>query len=263
MSFFNVNEQLCNKDGVCARLCPAGIIEKNPDTGYPYIAPQKEQFCIRCGQCISFCPHLACEVATVTGERLDTSLLPSVQSLDALLKSRRSIRMFKSELVPQADMQELLTAVGTAPTATNQRCISWLVVSGRDKMVESADMMADYLESVPAAEYYSSAVSKYRGGKDVLLRGASQLVVALCPPNWAFWKEDGSIALTYLEIAAHGRGIGMCWAGFFTMAAREYKPLRDYLGLTDENVCGAQMVGYPVLKVKKVLNREPVPTKFI
>ena len=63
------------------------------------------------------------------------------------------------------------------------------------------------------------------------------------------WPEDGALALTYLELAAHSVGAGVCWGGFVTTAARNYAKLRDFLGINEnEHICGAQMLGYPLLK---------------
>jgi nitroreductase len=169
--------------------------------------------------------------------------------------------MFRKDLVPQGDIESLLAVAGMAPTATNMRSISWLVISGREQMVKIADLIVDYLETQDLSSYYKPLIKLYRNGNDVILRGASQLIISLRPNDWP-WTEDGVIALTYLEIAAHSRGIGMCWAGFFTMAARNYKPLQDYLGIDGSYVCGAQMTGYPLLKTKKIPMRTPLDVKF-
>jgi nitroreductase/NAD-dependent dihydropyrimidine dehydrogenase PreA subunit len=262
MAFFTVNEQLCNKDGICAKLCPAGIIKINEASKYPYVEPQDKESCIACGQCVSFCPQLACDVQAVASEKLDTKLLPSAQSVDTLLRSRRSIRMFRKDLVPEATLRELLTVASMAPSGTNKRCVRWLVISGRDKMITIADMIAKHLEAQSMTGVYETILEKYKSGNDVILRGASQLIIALIPKDW-YLPEDGAIALSYLEIAAHGHGIGMCWAGFFTLAVRQYKPLRDYLGLTDEYVCGAQMTGYPMLQTKRIPLRPALEIEFL
>lgn len=253
-------------------VCPVQIIKIDKDTKYPYISADDELRCIKCGQCSAFCPHNACEIESVGSFEIDTNLLPTVEQTDTLLKSRRSVRMFKKQEIPQEDIQNLLETASNAPSAKNGRPVSWLVLSGRDKLNEAADLAMEYFkeEGDKAASegdrekafMYRVMLSVYRKGNDIIFRSAPQLVVALCPQSWD-WHEDGAIALTYLEIAAHSRGIGMCWAGYFTVAARNYAPLRELLGISgDDFVCGAQMAGYPLLKSKKYLRR-PLQVKFI
>ncbi|MCF0248374.1 MAG: nitroreductase family protein, partial [Synergistes sp.] len=91
-------------------------------------------------------------------------------------------------------------------------------------------------------------IAKAKSGEDGVLRGAPHLVSAVVPKDHA-WPEDASIALTYLELAAHALGIGCCWGGFVTRAVRNFAPLREFLGVgDDEYYCGAQMMGIPLLR---------------
>ena len=55
-----------------------------------------------------------------------------------------------------------------------------------------------------------------------------------------------TIALTYLELAAAGMGIGACWAGYLNAAANSFAPLTEKLPLPENHRCyGAMMIGYP------------------
>jgi nitroreductase len=105
----------------------------------------------------------------------------------------------------------------------------------------------------------ASMIAKAKAGEDGLLRGAPHAVIAVVPKDH-MWPEDASIALTYLELAAHAIGVGACWGGFLTSAVRNFKGLREYLGIgEDEHVCGAQMIGYPAIKPTRQFppRREP------
>ena len=91
-------------------------------------------------------------------------------------------------------------------------------------------------------------IAKAKEGTDGLLRGAPNAAIAVVPKSHR-WPEDGTIALTYLELAAHSMGVGACWGGFLTMAVRNFAGLREFLEIAeDEHVCGAQMLGYPEIK---------------
>ncbi len=99
-------------------------------------------------------------------------------------------------------------------------------------------------------------IAKAKAGEDALLRDAPHVVVAVVPKDH-MWPEDASIALTYFELAAHALGVGACWGGFLTAAIRNFEGLRDYLGIgCDEHVCGAQMFGYPLLRLPDNIRQE-------
>jgi nitroreductase/NAD-dependent dihydropyrimidine dehydrogenase PreA subunit len=262
MEFFVVDRERCKKDSICAKLCPSNIIKIDEETRYPFVRMEDERKCIKCGQCVSFCPFIACDVASIElCEPVEKSTLPPPDSVAALLKSRRSVRMYKKEGLPLEKINELIEIANTAPTASNKRSVRWIVLSDRGQLDEAAKHVLDYWDEMGKSEaWYRRIARVVRSGKDLLFRGAPQLVVSVTVPG-IDWHEDAVISLTYLEIAAHAFGAGMCWAGFMTSAARQHKPLRDYLRVQDgEFISGAQMLGYPVLGIAK---RSPVKPKPI
>jgi nitroreductase len=89
-------------------------------------------------------------------------------------------------------------------------------------------------------------IAGWDSGVDMICRGAPHLVIACGPENLPISATDCAIALTYLELAAPSFGLGACWAGFFTAAARQWSPLQQALALPEGHVvCGAMMIGYP------------------
>jgi nitroreductase/NAD-dependent dihydropyrimidine dehydrogenase PreA subunit len=260
MEFFVVNKERCKKDSICIKLCPSNIIKLDEATHYPYVREGDERKCIKCGQCVSFCPFIACDVASVEKvEPVEKKLLPPADSVAALLKSRRSVRMFKKGGLAPEKINELIEIANTAPTASNERSVRWIVLTGREQLDDVTKLVLEYWDEMGKTEgWYRRIARVVRSGKDILFRGAPQLVVTVTVPGIS-WHEDAVISLTYLEIIAHAHGAGMCWAGFMTSAARLYKPIKEYLGVgDDEFISGAQMIGYPVLGIAK---RSPVKPK--
>jgi len=58
-SFPLINQKLCKKCGLCAKLCPRKVLESGAD-GLPFAAhPEK---CTACELCVSHCPDFAIEL---------------------------------------------------------------------------------------------------------------------------------------------------------------------------------------------------------
>ncbi len=273
MDFFQLSKDLCKRDNICSDLCPVGIIRLDEDN-YPRIPDKLSVVCINCGQCVAFCPHDAWSLESVPSVKIDKSLMPSKESAALFLQSRRSIRKFRKKGLERNEIEAILELAHTAPTATNNNHVRWIVLEQREQLDRCAELVVDffdeliekYNESDPQRVAYLKGVVKgHRAGRDVIFRGAPQLVVAVAPDAYEWKTEDGVVALTYLELAAHARGAGMCWAGFLTRAARYYKPLKEYIGINDdEYICGAQMLGIPALGIpKRIPHKHDVKVTYL
>ena len=251
MSFFYLNEN-CIKCGLCAKLCPSRIIcfEKGR---LPWIPEENEGQCIECGHCVCFCPQEAFFLTAQTVRAtVDPSLKPTAESAEVFLRSRRSIRRFKKETLPEELVARLLETVRYAPSAVNSQLVRWVVTRDRSKTVELGALTAEALQRLAASDpdnprYQKlAAVAKIQAkGTDIIFRGAPQLAAAVIDRHYRF-TEDAAIALTYFELAAHAHGVGCCWAGFFTTAARQDQAVKEALGIKEnEIVIGAQMFGFP------------------
>ncbi len=266
MPFFHLDKEKCKKDGICSAVCVTGII-KNDDERSPYIDEKNAYKCISCGLCVAFCPHEACYV-----ENLDTSQFSKVnrdtlaapEQLDTFLKTRRSVRVFRKNTVNEETLNKIMDNVRYAPSAKNTHNNRWIITKSREETVKLGDLVAQYMQehiseiSEEHALHYKLVTRAYKNGKDIIMRDAPHIIVSVLPDNYEWKTEDGSIALTYFELAAHAHNIGCVWAGYFTSAARLYKPLRDALGLKDnEYIAGAQLFGNPVYKTRQITSRKP------
>lgn len=257
MSFFTVDTAKCIKCGICVKLCPAAIIEFAED-GFPAAVPQREARCINCGQCALFCPTCAAEQISMPEESLVLTkelALPSAEEGLNLLKTRRSIRKFKEENLSRETFDKIFKAVKQAPTAVNRQPVRWIVSADMKRTKEIQNLVLCWLReeifkdplSRPAL-IGAAAIAKAKNGEDILLRGAPNIAFAVVPGDCPF-PEDGTIALTYLELAAHALGVGCCWGGYLTTAVRSFRGLQEYIGLEEnEHLCGAQLMGWPLYK---------------
>jgi nitroreductase len=210
------------------------------------------------------------------------SLQPSKEQIHHLFRSRRSIRVYKEKPVDPELLQELIGMACAAPSAHNSQKVRWLVFGGRDKLDSLAERTVDWMrwviKTMPerAAElHFERRVKRWEDGVDGILRGAPVLIVAhgekeipVFPPGFVPELDnvtvplDYAIALSYLELAATGLGLGACWAGYVYKAANIFPPMHEALGLPEGHQCfGAMMVGYPRYSYRRMPRRNaPVIT---
>lgn len=257
MTALIVDQSKCTKCGVCLRVCPAGLIGFG-EAGLPEINPRMASHCFECGHCALFCPACANSLDFLKEEdmvKVSDIKTPSEEEALNLLASRRSTRRFKPDPLSKEHFAKIMEAVRMAPTACNDQPVRWIISSDPEKTKEITNLILCWLRGEifedPTARTSLVAahmIALAKAGEDGLLRGAPNAAIAVVPKAHR-WYEDGAIALTYMELAAHGVGAGVCWGGFLTMAIRSFKELREYLGVgEDEHVCGAQLLGYPQLK---------------
>jgi len=264
MSQFAVDEGLCRKDSVCVDVCPARALRMGA-SGFPEEIPGNH--CIFCGHCVAVCPSAAATHSGLPlGELLPaTRKLPSPEQMDGFLMSRRSVRVYRDKPVQTEVLSALLDVARRAPTASNTQQVHWIACNEPDKIhALAAEIVNGMRTSAPVAERYRSLIDQWDDGYDFALRGAPALVVACAPSEYAWGKQDCAIALTFLELAAESRGLGVCWAGYLTHVAGVYEPLQKALALpAGYSVCGGLMLGQSRYVYRKVPPRKPLSMQWL
>jgi len=111
------------------------------------------------------------------------------------IRSRRSIRKFRPEPIPEEKLKTILEAGRLAPSAGNRQ--PWLFVVVKDpERKRSLAKAAD---------------------NQTFITDASMIIVALgdsnASPRW--FERDPMIAVEHMVLAATGFGYGTCWIGAF------------------------------------------------
>jgi len=260
MSQITVDPDLCKKDGACVAVCPARVLALNQD-GFPEEIPDSN--CIFCGHCVAVCPH---DAMTHTGLPQEPFLLtakelPAPALIDSFLNSRRSVREFKEKPVARETLEALLDVARRAPTASNSQKLHWIVVEGVE---EVRALSAEVMNWQRTSDSYPAMLAQWESGFDRVLRGAPTVVVACAPEDYGFGKQDCAIALTFLELAAEARGIGVCWAGYLTRVAALHAPLRQALSVPEGYaVCGGLMLGEHKYKYRLIPPRKPLSVQWL
>ena len=271
MSLFHLNQATCNQDGLCAAVCPVGVIDFGQGQ-FPTPTGDAEAICIRCGHCVAVCP-----TGSFSHRDMSVDQCPPINPQDRLtaeqgerfLRSRRSIRTYKDKPVSREELSRLIHTARHAPSGMNSQGAQWLVLGDRDELDRLTGLVIDWMRWVVAnlpevaqALRLERTLTYHNTGRDVILRGAPTVIIAHAAKDDRLAPTTCTIALAYLELAAVSMGLGTCWAGYFHAAATTYPPMMAALNLPLGHQCfGAMMVGFPRFRYHRLPTRkEPVIT---
>ncbi|MGE4559931.1 MAG: nitroreductase family protein [Desulfobulbus sp.] len=265
MEIFTIDQQTCNRDGLCAMVCPMGIIDWVHGQP-PSAADDAEKCCIRCGHCVAVCPtgsfhHRDMDPAQCPPVHAEWQLSPD--QCEHFLRARRSIRVYKKQPVDRDTLRQLIEMARYAPTGINSQGVRWLVIDNRKTLDHLAGLVIDWMRwmeqempEMAGTLHTDRVIRRWQGGIDGILRGAPALVITHAETTNRMAPTSCTLALSYLELAATGLGLGTCWAGYFNAAVNAYAPLRQALPLAEGQQCfGAMMVGYPGLRYQRLPTR--------
>lgn len=262
-----IDRDLCTKCGICSQVCPVGIVEPGDETRLPRVRDGSAPFCISCGHCEAMCPPGALILADGSDEPRG-NIVPddavSPETLGLFLKSRRSVRVFRKDPVPQETIASILDIARYAASGGNGQPVEWLVLHDPSGVRKVAGLTIDWMRTLagsghPMAGYIPVLVSGWDAGLDPICRNAPHLLIPHIPAGTPIAPVDALIALTHFDIAAPAYGVGTCWAGFVAMALRESRPLQEFLGLPEGRVPAyAMMFGYPRYRPVRIPHRKPL-----
>ncbi len=131
MSLFTVDQEKCQRDGLCAAECPAMLIEITGKESFPTPIAGAEELCINCGHCVAICPQGALSLKTMAPEDcppVRKELLLTAEHCEHFMRSRRSIRKYKEKPVPRDLLTRLIEVARYAQTGSNSQPVHWLVI---------------------------------------------------------------------------------------------------------------------------------------
>ena len=162
------------------------------------------------------------------------------------------------------ELQKLIETARNAPSGHNNQRERWLVLGNREELQRLSGIVVDWMHWVlakmpemAAMLHLERTAQRWQDGEDVILRNAPALIVAHAEKDDRMAPSTCTITLAYLELAAAGRGLGTCWAGYFNAAASTFPPMSEALGLpAGHQSFGAMMVGYPAVTYQRLPPRK-------
>jgi len=124
----------------------------------------------------------------------------SIMDMLELIRTRRSIRRYKKEAVPEDLVEKILEAGRWAPSASNSQ--PWEFILLRDRKIK---------EAVAQAATYGTFLADAPLG----------IAVVIDPKASTHPVEDGAIATQNMLLASHALGLGTCWIGAYSSVYEE------------------------------------------
>ncbi len=144
--------------------------------------------------------------------------------------SRRSIRKFTDQAIPDDRLNELLKAGFAAPSAGNQQPWHFIIIDDRKIL---------------------NAVTHYHENAQMLKEAPAAIVICgdpLSEKYKGYWVQDCSAATENILLAAHAMGLGAVWLGIYPRDNRVAQT-KALLGLPEAVLPLAIIaLGYPAEK---------------
>lgn len=154
------------------------------------------------------------------------SLEPTFSTMQAAIRTRRSIRNFRPDPVPLELVRELLALATQAPSAHNRQPWRWVVAHTTDAKQRLAEEMAhdferDLRRDGVAEEQIRVMVARSRqriGEAPVVLVPCLTMAEMDCYPDpvrqrceWQMAVQSVALACENLMLGAHAAGLGSCF----------------------------------------------------
>jgi nitroreductase/NAD-dependent dihydropyrimidine dehydrogenase PreA subunit len=282
MAIVEFNRETCTKCGNCSAVCSWSLIVLREDNS-PGFFPGVDEFCIHCGQCVAVCPtgsvrhqDIPVEECSPIAKKQEVSFTQA----SSLIKTRRSIRVFKDKPVPRELLESVIDIARYAPTADNFEEVKWLIIDNKAEFnklnmlsSESFRLVSEnraepwsnirYVDT-PWPEFFKRIPRMLELGIGFKTMDEPARVITYAESNNPLAAIDCVIALSYFDLAAKAAGLGCCWAGAFSVAAQAYDPLKKALGVPEDfKVYGALYVGYPEYTYHRIPLRKPAHITYL
>ncbi|VVB97239.1 Coenzyme F420:L-glutamate ligase [uncultured archaeon] len=177
-----------------------------------------------------------------------------------VIKNRRSVREYKTEQIPDEEIEFLIDCARYAPSGFNMQPWSFLVIKNKEVLKKISE--SGKKSMIPMLEPMKNASQKARDflvflktkGTDMFYN-APVLVIILGNKNAPTVDFDCPMAAQNMMLAAHSRGIGSCWVGGVLPALMDEKLLKEIGAPEGYKAVAPLIFGYPKGKT-------PMPEKI-
>lgn len=244
-----VDSEKCIGCGLCKEDCVAFDIEVTDGKAQP-----KGVACIGCGHCEAICPKGAVTLTGVedTVEEFEEQVRLDPDRLMAAIRTRRTIRKFTKQEVPQETVDLIIEAGRLAPTGGNGQGTRYVIL--KDKKAECEAIAVNIFRTGTGLGKGLISFLKSMTIDDHFFFKGAPLVIVLCSND----TVSASLAAENMAFMAEACGLGVLYSGFFTACVNLSSKIRKLMGVGRRPKAVTTMViGYPAVKYHRTARRKP------
>ena len=277
----SVRAESCIRCGKGVRVCPSKIFTQPASGGE--IGLQGIGSCIVCGHCVAVCPTGSVEHGDFPPQKVhpvDRELLPSPEQVMLLCKARRSNRAFTAKPVPEETLDRILEAAHRAPTASNLQRVAFTLVTDPEKLHAISAFTVGVFASIlrklenpllkPVLKriapqlygyvpHFKRLISEFDKGNDLILRGATAVILIHTPSESRFGCQDANLAYQNGSLMAESLGVAQFYTGFVCSAVEQdrNRRLAKMLGISGKIRAGMAL-GIPAFRYPNYIDRKDI-----
>lgn len=263
MAMVQIDREKCIGCGACQKDCFFRVIAMEEGKA----AVQGD--CFRCGHCVAICPVGAVSMPDYPMEDVKEyekgafSMEP--ERLLDFIRFRRSVRQFKKQPIPRAEIESILEAGRFTPTAGNRQDVSYIVLQKdledfKPLAWEGLDALIE-MEGFPYTRMLKPLREAHmeNPADDGLFFGADALLLVLGESS----TLSAGLAACSIELMAQAKGIGVLYSGFLQGIINISPKAKAFLGLDGKKtLCACMLLGYPDVQYRRTVPRKPAEVQW-
>ncbi|MBQ0066510.1 MAG: nitroreductase family protein [Firmicutes bacterium] len=247
-----IDKNKCIGCSLCVKDCVAFDLKvKNGKA----VAANKS--CIQCGHCEAICPKGA---ITITGFHDKTIEMEQVrlnpkEYLESI-QTRRTVRQFTSQSIPQEVIDMILEAGRLAPTGGNGQGTSYIILDQKKEVCEQIAVQM-FRKGINLGKRLIAFLSNMEIDDHFFFKKAP-LVILIMGKD----KVSASLAAQNMATMAEANGLGVLFSGFFTTSVNLSKKIKKELGISrKEKAVTTLVIGYPAVKYNRTVHRKDIKVR--